>query len=216
MELATITVSEDEAKAAIDQYRTAIREAGQKEVRSLTHRAKVRRAAIAAQDRAILAGYEAVAKHKSVISLSQTLIAGGEDKEHRPRLAVARADERQIEMSRWDSGRVDFKGTTRWSDADYAEKPHNTNRDFQFLGMLPAVEGVGPRGWGRIEAFAVVPHIPPGLRPDALERYNVLWEADWQRKQPVDPALLRHLHGDLYVVVASWDLSDLERAVLNG
>jgi hypothetical protein len=216
MELSTISVTEDQAKDAIEEYRAAIREAGEREVREFEGRAKERRKQIAAQDRAILAGYEAIAKHKSVISLRPTLIAGGEDDEHRPRLAIARADEREIEMLRWNSGRVDYRGHTEWSDADYAEKTWNTNRDFQFMGLFPEAENLGPRGWGRIEAAAVVPHIPPGLRPDALERYQVLWEADWQRKQPVDPALLRHLRGDLYVVIATWDLTDLERAVLDG
>jgi hypothetical protein len=216
MDMAVLNVPEDEARAALDTYRTAIREAATREVKELTERAKSRRAAIAAQDRAILAGYEAIAKHKTVISLRQTLVAGGEDSEHRPRLAIARADERDVEMQRWDSGRVDYIGLQHWTDNEYAEKPYNTNRDFQFIGLLPEVDGLGQRGWHRIEATAVVPHIPPGLRPDALERYHVLWEADWQRKQPVDPALLRHLRGDLYVVVATWDLTDLERAVLDG
>ena len=217
MELATLNIPEEDAKAAVEAYRAAIREASFREVKELEGRAKERRRQIDAQDKAILAGYEAIAKHKSVISLRSTLIAGGEDKEHRPRLAIARADEREIEMRRWDSGRVDYIGiNARWDSPEYAEKPWNTNRDFQFMGLFP--EGsVGARsGWHRIEFNAVVPHIPPGLRPDALERYFVLWEADWQRRQPIDPALLRHLRGDLYVVVATWDLTELERAVLDG
>lgn len=217
MELATLNIPEDDAKAAIESYREAIRAQGQREVRELTDRAKARRQQIALQDKAILAGYEAIAKHKSVISLRSTLVAGGEDKEHRPRLAIARADEREIEMRRWDSGRVDYIGVNaRWDSPEYAEKPWNTNRDFQFMSLLPAADIGARTGWHRIEFNAVVPHIPPGLRPDALERYFVLWEADWQRRQPIDPALLRHLRGDLYVVVATWDLTELERAVLDG
>jgi hypothetical protein len=216
MELATLNVTEDEAKAAIEQYRTAIAESGRHEVKELTQRARIRRQEIAAQDRAILAGYEAIKKHKSIISLRATLAAGGEDDQHRPKLAIARADERAVEMTRWDNGRVDYKGVQHWTDNTYAEKPHNTNRDFQFFELLSHVEGLGRQGWHRIEFEAVVPHIPPGLRPDALERYNILWEADWQRMQPIDPALLRHLRGDLFVVVATWDLTELERAVLDG
>lgn len=215
MELAVLTVPSEDIATALETYRDAVREAADREVAELTERAAVRRQAIEAQDRAILAGYEAIAKHKTVISLRQTLVAGGEDKEHRPRLAIARADERSVEMRRWENGRVDFMGSNDWSSYEYAQKPWNTNRNFQFMGLLPAVEGIGRAGWHRVEATAVVPHIPPGLRPAALDRYHVLWEADWQRKQPVDPALLRHLRGDLYVVVATWDLTDLERAVLD-
>lgn len=36
------------------------------------------------------------------------------------------------------------------------------------------------------------------------------------KEAPVDPALLKHIGGDLYAVVATWDLTDLERAVLDG
>jgi hypothetical protein len=219
MDMATISVTEDEAKAALEQYRTAMRESAQKEVRELTSRARERRRAIELQDKAIVKGYELIAKHKTVIMLRQTLVNGGEDEHHRPRLAVARADERSVDMTRYTSGRVDFMGSNDWRDKDYAEKPWNSNRDYSFMELLPPVDakelGVSP-SWNRLEATAILPHIPPGLRPDALERYHVLWEADWQRKQPIDPALLRHLRGDLYAVIATWDLTELERAVLDG
>lgn len=217
MDLATISVSEEQAKGAIEEYRKAMREAGFKEVRDLTDRAKARRQAIELQDKAILKGYELIAKHKTVISLRQTLVAGGEDESHRPRLAIGRADERQIEMTRFENGRVDFKGDQNYWGAhsdEYAEKTWNTNRDFEFFQLLPPVPDLGRNS--RVEAHAILPHIPPGLRPDALHRYFVLWEADWQRKMPIDPALLRHLRGDLYAVIATWDLTELERAVLDG
>jgi hypothetical protein len=215
MDMATISVTEDEAKAALEQYRTAMRESAQKEVKDLTARARERRRAIQLQDQAIVKGYEMIAKHKTVIMLRQTLVQGGEDEHHRPRLAIARADERAVDMRRWSNGRVDYAGTNDWREKDYAEKPWNSNRDFQFFELLPPVEELGGRS-NRIEFTGILPHIPPGLRPDRLDQYFVLWEADWQRKMPIDPALLRHLRGDLYAVIATWDLSELERAVLDG
>lgn len=64
---------------------------------------------------------------------------------------------------------------------------------------------------------ALVPLIPPNLRPArALVRYVILFEAEWEPVPPTDPLLLRHLHGDLYAVLAAWDLTPLERAVLAG
>lgn len=64
---------------------------------------------------------------------------------------------------------------------------------------------------------AVVPLIPANLRPmNALNRYVLLWEAVWVKRPPIDPLLLRHLHGSLYAVFAAWDLTPLERAVLAG
>lgn len=44
----------------------------------------------------------------------------------------------------------------------------------------------------------------------------MLFEAEWRPEPPKDPALLRHIGGDLYSVVAVWDLTELERAVLAG
>lgn len=77
--------------------------------------------------------------------------------------------------------------------------------------------GVLPEPFRRLrDLTAIVPIIPANLRPaKALHRYVILWEADWEAV-PVDPMLLRHLHGDLYVVLAVWDLTPVERAVLNG
>jgi hypothetical protein len=66
-----------------------------------------------------------------------------------------------------------------------------------------------------ITGRALVPLIPPWARPKAkLSNYHILWEADWT-DVPVDPALLKHLGGPLYVVLAVWDLTEVERSVLS-
>jgi hypothetical protein len=60
--------------------------------------------------------------------------------------------------------------------------------------------------------------VPWSLRPrGGLERYHVLFEVERWAKAPLppgDPALLRHLRGDLYVVLGTWDLTALERAII--
>jgi hypothetical protein len=87
------------------------------------------------------------------------------------------------------------------------------------------VAGTSLRGsWHRTGAWSsMVPIVPPKHRP-ASDRFGnrvVLWEADdwtWQTppRPPGDPALLRPLGGDVYVVEATWDLTELERLVLTG
>jgi hypothetical protein len=65
----------------------------------------------------------------------------------------------------------------------------------------------------------IVPTIPPNHRPrrTRLHRFHILWRSSsGARVAPRDPALLRHLRGDLWTVEAVWDLTDLERAVLSG
>jgi hypothetical protein len=63
-----------------------------------------------------------------------------------------------------------------------------------------------------------VPSVPPQFRPTgALSDYHILFEAEWQRVPPVDPMLLKqigHAESPLFVVLAAWDLSPLEQAVL--
>jgi hypothetical protein len=73
-----------------------------------------------------------------------------------------------------------------------------------------------PRGWFDVHR-APVPLIPPHLRPaDAYRNYFILWEVkEWKRVAPVDPLLLTHITGHVYAVVAQWDLTPIERAIMN-
>jgi hypothetical protein len=90
-------------------------------------------------------------------------------------------------------------------------------------GHLPEAEyPLNQFGWGLWggRQRAMVPHVPPALRPiHSLDGYATLFEVEeWapDPTAPADPALLKHIGGDLYAVLAVWDLSELERSVLNG
>jgi hypothetical protein len=70
----------------------------------------------------------------------------------------------------------------------------------------------------RTRAGTIVPLIPPRLRPrkHRIRGFHILWEVDsWTPLPSKDPALLRHIRGDLWSVVATWDLTELEMAVLS-
>jgi hypothetical protein len=66
------------------------------------------------------------------------------------------------------------------------------------------------------KAHALVPSVPPQLRPDDLSKYFILWEAEWTAKAPVDPILLSPVNDTMFAVVAQWDLTPLEQRVLEG
>lgn len=208
MELPLIDVPQAEARQAAADYLKAVRQRHSDE------------------DQAILRGYRELARGRRLIQLSAAIRAGGcdtvtvrwrpgfgdrvwrEELVTVPRLAVARADATRV----WSQG-VNSEG----------ECEIRTKRN---LGPNNRVDRMTLRGlesppvsanWRWVQA--IVPIVPPPLRPAVhLRNYHVLWEAEWspEPSPPYDPALLKHLGGDLYAVVAIWDLTELERAVLSG
>lgn len=199
MDLNTITMEKPKARQAFLDYRKAVREGG------------------GTEDQAIMRGYRELAKGTQLISLSETIAAGGVDDQGLPRLAVMRADIPWCWVRREASGSVMFTAA--------ADRPHDRLRKGVYrlpAATLPEVSFAQVRpewgGW-RAQFRAMVPIIPPSLRPPwKLGNYEILWEATWEKvpRPPGDPALLRHIGGDLYAVLAIWDLTPLERAVLAG
>lgn len=210
MNLQTIEMPQEEAKAAFEEYRTAVR-AQEKE-----RYAEARRD-YEAIDRAIMRGYKEIAKGHSLIRLSEAIRAGGvEEITWRdwnnnvrtgtfPRLAVCRADARQVHcVGVHRDGTVIYHADNQWARA---------RKDIVRLdGVFDEPEANVTRGHR-----AIVPTIPPPFRPQfKLSGYHILWEAEWDLSAPEDPALLKHLGGDLYAVLAVWELTELEQAVLGG
>jgi hypothetical protein len=63
----------------------------------------------------------------------------------------------------------------------------------------------------------IVPEIPLQFRVPAkeAEHHLVLWEVkEWTMRAPSDPLLLERIAHPLYVVVAQWDLTELEQKIL--
>lgn len=168
---ATISMPKDKALAAYREYRQHAR---------------------TAQDRAIMAGYRAIAKGRAIVNPREAILKAGFDSLCRPRLAIAPANFR---WQRW------------WSNG---EQGHFTEKPSWTFRFPDGVRSSDPRNY-----TAQVPLIPPAIRPGntQLRHYWILWEADW-KEAPRDPMLLKRLSGDLYVVLATWDLTDLERAAM--
>lgn len=195
MDLATIQVDKQAAREAFLEYRAAFREQHQQ------------------IDAELMRGYKILASGKQLIRLSDTIRMGGADDLGRPRLAIARADEPHISFTVTRQGAVTFSPRIDWWD------PRLSSADRVIAlgqGTLPAPPDgeIGQGTW-----VATMPLIPPRYRPAAkLENYHLLWEALWHRpktrRAPRDPALLRRIGGDLFAVLAIWDLTELERSVL--
>ena len=138
----------------------------------------------------------------------------------RPRLAIARADRKQVKVT---DGRFSWRSHVPVGHILFDATSENFH-DFDYAGSLridvPWSDGKTvqiPTG------YALVPLVPADVRPSGqLRNYFILWEVEqWSdrrigAKPDIDPYLLRHLAGDLYVVEAEWDLTELERAIMSG
>lgn len=167
------------------------------------------------EDDAVLAGYRAAARGLPVISLRAAFETAGRFPNREgvegmglPRLAIVRADATECRVGRSMCGGWLFDDcTTRWGPADRGA----------LVGRRTVRVPVDGVDWTARAGRTVVPTIPPRFRPNRrrLHRFHILWEVEsWTPEPPVDPALLRHIRGDLWSVQAVWDLTPLERAVL--
>lgn len=212
MELTTIDMSQEEARKAFEEYRHAIRSA--------------KTALANTEDAQIMRCYKALANGRQVINLDDAMREAGEDDKGLPRLAISRADEARIRLERsWQSGNCDFFPASL--GAAYTSHPY-IGRVFRFRELLRSwnlndVSFRQPSWSGQwtvpISLFVtIVPSVPPLLRPvHDLKGYHLLWEPSWtidRALAPRDPALLKHLGGPLYAVLATWDLTPVEQAVL--
>lgn len=198
MDLATITIPPEEAMAKLAEYRGAVASDNG-----------------GPEDRALARAYRIARQGRPIIRLSDAIAGGGFFPNGLPRIAVIRADATHCYVFRaWRrSGRVGYL---------FADQPNP--RSFGALVGLHTVSVAvdePPRDTTDSTSFrgsTVVPLVPPAKRPTrpALGSCHVLWEVeDWSPTPPVDPALLHHIRGDLWAVLAAWDLTELERAVLS-
>jgi hypothetical protein len=188
MDLGTITIDEAEATARVAEYEQVL--ASERSV----------------EDEAILSAYRAAKRGLPVISLSRAFDIGGFHDNGLPKLAIIRSDATRCWVE-CRSNRLTF------ADAQFARN----------MGALVGKHTVQvdttvtrPSGQ-RWRGSTIVPMVPPRHRPKRGRAHNfhILWEVDeWTPTPPRDPALVRHIRGDLWSVLAVWDLTELERLVL--
>jgi hypothetical protein len=184
MNVQHVNVSQQDARAAVLEY-------------------KQHRGVYDKRDWEIEAIYRRIARGQTVISVGDAIRAAGFDEQARPRLAICRADHERVRCTMcrtWAAGaqvtRAHFQAAgwsrSRWTiDIDSALP----------LARYP-------------DASALLPRIPPQYRPAVqLHNYWILWEADWT-DVPKDPYLLKRIGKDAWVVLAAWELTDVEMMVM--
>lgn len=165
--------------------------------------------------------YRILAEGKKLIDVGVAIRECGFDEKMRPKLALARADRKEVRF-RWygHDDTCEFLTTEHPSQFPQLCERVNMNRlHNQFL------QGVNGQRWAEtVEGFALVPMVPADAYsgPAKWPSLHILWEVEkWAdesklSRPPVDPYLLRRVDGDLFEVLAEWDLTEIERYVMAG
>lgn len=154
--------------------------------------------------------YKQLKDGQKIIDIFKVIAKAGVHANHHPKMAIARADRKELRCRYHHNGNVDYYN----EDTSWRGKER-----FHLQECLPAFDRtkVTPGDWS-MDLKAPVPIIPGELMPKKLtDDYYILWEVEeWRRVPPTDPWLLRRITKTLFVVVAGWDLTELEKAVMHG
>lgn len=154
---------------------------------------------------------------KTVIDIFEAMKKADTNKEGDPRLAICRADAKEVyfEKQSVGSGSFSHEDFGSWNKGSYRydiQLPSNTFSDWKFK------EG---SDWeiNRKRIKTKVPIIPAHLLPKGkLENYYILWETkEWETlPERKDPFLLKRISNNLFVVLAEWDVTKLEQSIIRG
>lgn len=152
-------------------------------------------------DKEIQRAYQLIAQGRMVIKALESIVVAGVGADGFPKLAIANATAKECHLRMNGSGSAEM-GAHRW------ERRQAHRVVFQ-AGTFPV-----RKDW--VDVVSIVPLVPIKYRPtEALENYHILYEAIWKPIPPHDPMLLRRIgKGDMWLVVAAWDLTEVERAAM--
>jgi len=179
-----------------------------KEARALYRQYKAHRVYSKPIDQEIQRTYQLIAQGRVIIKALESIKAAGLNADGWPKLAIAVATAVDVEC------RVEKNGSLYF---DSRKEKNWTNRgNLQGRAFIQYPRGSFTGADDRWRATALVPGVPLHLRPKrGLANYHILFEAEWTKIVPRDPMLLRRIgKADLWLVVAHWDLTEVERAAL--
>jgi hypothetical protein len=235
MDVETIKMDSELAAVHYKRYRTAVAAARDKRLvdakKSITdtgralREARKERSLIEKEDEQLAKAYHALAKGKTLINVPRALTTANLNPDNQlPNLAIAKADWKWCHLlnaNRWGQKEGNHHIWFSKESSMYRFRKNATNGRIAFDRDVFPME-LWDQDWRRrnnVDVLssgtrALVPTIPPHLRPDKPEDFYILWEAVWEEEPPVDPILLSKVNDTMYAVVAEWDLTELEQQVL--
>ena len=157
---------------------------------------------------------------RELIDFYKIMKESGLNEVDEPKLAISRADINEVIFRKRDSGTGNFEMEEGWNRGGWktnVELPQNT---FKIHWKRKTNNGVELQ-WGidKERIKTKVPIIPAELVPDGdLKNYYILWEPlEWQElPETKDPILLKRISQNLFVILGSWDLTELEQSIIRG
>ena len=152
--------------------------------------------------------YYQLSKGRAIINIVDVFKKFGLNELGQPFLAFAPAKERFVVFRQStgasEAGRAVFTDEKYWDHETFLSLPENTfariqrNNDYILKTSVPI--------------------IPPKFLPKSLRGCYLLWEVEnWETLRPKrDPILLKKLSGNLYAVLATWNLTKIEAMIVSG
>ncbi len=205
MDAAAITMDKEEAQVHYREYLDATKVRKEKYVEELKNL------------------YRYLANGARVIDIYKAFNQSGVNGDGEPMLAIAPASVKEIHFNKESLGGGHFsKG--RWADRETVALPSGTFPNWTVFGATEVKnKGMDEFQIGnikRVEITAKVPLIPAVALPESksLDGYYILFEVEKWSAIPVakDPYLLKKINANAFVVLAEWDISDVELAVMRG
>jgi hypothetical protein len=157
--------------------------------------------------------YNTLKSGRKVIDIYEAFKKVGVNTKGEPRLAIAPADFRVVRFTKASNGSGSFhKDSWNYSTSkfNYIHLPD---------GTFPEWKKEEGSDWNieNKDISTKVPTIPAKYFPKGkLSNYWILWEAEDWKDVTKDPMLLRRITRNLFVVLAVWNLTPLERALIRG
>lgn len=165
---------------------------------------------------------------KALIDIYKVMEKAGINKHNQPKLAIARADWKEVHFRKRDSGRGFFSiNNKEWAvktDGDVDLQPETFAqwlRVKEDITMSDKTIRKADSRWD-IEKERIktkVPIIPIHLMPDGdLKNYYILWEVkQWEDlPEQKDPLLLKRITENLFVILSAWEVTALEQSIISG
>ncbi len=202
MEVSTVDIDKDLAKLKYKEYLEAVKTRKAKEYNAL------RRA------------YRALSKGYKVIDIYKAFEDTGLGADGRPKLAIVRADAKQVYFTKLadGAGRFSRHVPSNWQRHEIATDVNLPQGIFARWKVIDPAKT--DAAWGNIfeaESTTNVPIVPAEVAmPKAPENYYILFEVDkWSKIAPVrDPYLLERINDNSFIVLAEWMVTPVEALIM--